>query len=614
MHDAASIKSRLLGQLETVLHHLFPNGKPQGHEFCIGSLSGEPGASLKVSMRGETAGVWKDFATGEAGDIFSLWMGARSLPFLEALREASTFLGISNVERPPQKPRPPPPDMSGVGRMKGTPVFEYLQGRGIAEETMRLYQVRSHYRRSDYNKHFIAFTFCAPDGTAVFLKSTGIAKKPDGKKDIWSTPPWFTLWGWWLVKPHHREICITEGEIDAMTMHQLFVAEGIDIPCLSMPSGAANLDWIENDYDALNQFEKIWIVPDNDPAGNEAAPKIAHRLGPGRCLRIRPPGTLKDPNALITDGTDEQKEAGVAPWFEKAESFNPPALQTVEDIWAGTVALMERRMKDSDTNHFIFPEFAYQYRDGEMSIISGYKGSGKSTWAYQTHLHEMRNGHRVLFCSWEIEPEEMLAELLWMITGHKPSAAEREAAKPFLSRTVVFIRPPRTYGLTEVCDDITYAAQRYGASRVLVDSLHYLAPKEAYELQDLVAVTMHKLAKKLGVHLALVCHSAKGEPDKIPYQVEGSGGIIKAPDNVLVVWRNFTKEEQIEKAQEKADETLIAKAKALHDGLVVCWHQRLTGKHPRLKLWFSDVSRCYRTTPEEQAPPALPGEPVGELF
>jgi len=614
MHDAGSLKARLLSQLDTTLHHLFPAGKQSGQEFCIGSLAGEIGASLKIVMRGPKAGLWKDFASGESGDILSLWQGAKQLEFKDALADIRTFLGITNVERPPQKPRPPKPDRTNVGRMKGTRCFSYLQERGILEETMRLYRVRTHNRRSEHNTDFLCFDYEAPDGVLLWYKSTGIKKRPDGKKDIWSTPPWWTLWGWWLVKPHHRTLCITEGEIAAMSMHQLFAAEGQDVPCLSLPSGAQNMDWIENDYDALNQFETVYLCTDNDPAGQEAAKKIAQRLGPGRCLRIQPPGCLKDANSFLTDGREEDKEAGIGRWLENAYSFDPPSLCSVEDVWGSTLALMDRRNRDAEVNDFCFPEMAFKYRDGEMTIVSGYKGSGKSTLLYQTHLHEMRLGKRTLICSLEITPEEMLAELLWMVAGHRPTPEDREKAKAFLSRMVTFIRPTKDYNLDAVCSDIVYAIQRYGVTRVVVDSLHYLAPKEAYELQDLVSVTLHRLAKQQSIHLALVAHSAKGEPDRIPYQVEGSGGILKGPDNVMTVWRNFGKEEAIEKAKEKDDAKALENAQKLHDGICVVWHQRLTGKHPRLKLWFSDEARTYRTSPEECAAPPIPDDPQQELF
>jgi hypothetical protein len=48
--------------------YLFPNGKYRNRMYCVGSLEGEPGNSLKICLSGEKVGMWKDFATGEGGN------------------------------------------------------------------------------------------------------------------------------------------------------------------------------------------------------------------------------------------------------------------------------------------------------------------------------------------------------------------------------------------------------------------------------------------------------------------------------------------------------------------------------------------------------------------
>jgi hypothetical protein len=77
---------------------LFPNGKYENREYCVGSLAGEPGDSLKICMIGKKTGVWKDFASGEGGDnLLDLLYRVRGVKFSEACREAAEWLG--NPER-----------------------------------------------------------------------------------------------------------------------------------------------------------------------------------------------------------------------------------------------------------------------------------------------------------------------------------------------------------------------------------------------------------------------------------------------------------------------------------------------------------------------------------
>ena len=79
------------------LHQWLPNGKKQGKDWCVGSLSGEAGDSLKIHIQ---KGVWKDFASGEGGsDPVSLYAALHHLGMLDA---AKAILGTTvAVSAPP---------------------------------------------------------------------------------------------------------------------------------------------------------------------------------------------------------------------------------------------------------------------------------------------------------------------------------------------------------------------------------------------------------------------------------------------------------------------------------------------------------------------------------
>jgi hypothetical protein len=65
--DFEVINREALHRLPEVLARLLPGGRAIGPEWHAGSLRGEPGDSLRVRIRGERAGRWADFATGEKG-------------------------------------------------------------------------------------------------------------------------------------------------------------------------------------------------------------------------------------------------------------------------------------------------------------------------------------------------------------------------------------------------------------------------------------------------------------------------------------------------------------------------------------------------------------------
>jgi len=92
------LKQRLYNHLRAVLVHLFPLGRIRHPHFVIGNVQGQEGESLKVELTGSKIGMWHDFATGEGGDILSLWGAAKGLDshhqFPEILRSIHEWLGM----------------------------------------------------------------------------------------------------------------------------------------------------------------------------------------------------------------------------------------------------------------------------------------------------------------------------------------------------------------------------------------------------------------------------------------------------------------------------------------------------------------------------------------
>ncbi len=155
--SAADIARMLARQAPALVAELLPNGKREGAEWRVGSLAGEPGRSLSVHLFGNRAGVWSDFAAGEAGDALDLvaavlYRGDKR----QALAWARRWLGLGDGAAPLPQHRPQPlpaaapradPEAEGKRRtalriflnattsLMGTPAAAYLDARGcgIAE-------------------------------------------------------------------------------------------------------------------------------------------------------------------------------------------------------------------------------------------------------------------------------------------------------------------------------------------------------------------------------------------------------------------------------------------------------------------------------------------------
>lgn len=85
------LKAVLLASSEQVCRHLYPAGRKEGPEWCVGSVNGEKGHSFKVNLK---TGVWKEFNGGPGGgDMIALWALAKDIKQGEAYDQAAAWLG-----------------------------------------------------------------------------------------------------------------------------------------------------------------------------------------------------------------------------------------------------------------------------------------------------------------------------------------------------------------------------------------------------------------------------------------------------------------------------------------------------------------------------------------
>ncbi|MFZ6767494.1 VapE domain-containing protein [Undibacterium sp. Di26W] len=122
LKDIERVALALNNSIEATLGDWFPRGVIEGAEFCIGSVSGEAGQSLRIRLKGDKIGIWSDFSEGEVGkDLISLYAYREGLSQGKACAALAAQLGIeltpsdpnfkpnkavSSIAKRPQKPAP----------------------------------------------------------------------------------------------------------------------------------------------------------------------------------------------------------------------------------------------------------------------------------------------------------------------------------------------------------------------------------------------------------------------------------------------------------------------------------------------------------------------------
>lgn len=578
------ISERLAESVESVCRHLFPKGEREGQEWRVGSLDGEVGKSLGIHLSGNKAGVWSDFATEESGDLLSLWMKGRGISLKEAMKEATAYLGIYDPhfhgQSTKQYKKPAKPKCSAL--KEGSPIFKYLtEDRKLTPDTLKTYQIAD-------GGDSIIFPFMR-DGESVMIKRLKL-NRTNGKKDIRPTSAEQEpcLFGWQAIPENARCVTITEGEIDAMSAYQY------GFPALSVPfggGGGAKQSWIENEYDRLEQFDTIYICMDQDKEGKAASEQVIERLGRHRCKVVTLPH--KDINDCLRANLDE---FDIGRCFTNAKTLDPSELKS--STYFNDDVIKEFHPPEGWDAGFYTPwtkvKGKLKFRPGEVTVIAGVNGHGKSEGVGHITLGAINQGERACIASLEFKPQKWLYRITRQASGVDiPTIPYIKSIQKWFNGKLWVFNVVGMAKAKRILEVFKYARQRYGIRLFVIDNLSKLdIGLDNYDAQRDFVDQLTDFAKEHDSHVILVAHTRKSQDEaKIggKMDVKGTGAITDLVDTVLIWWRNRPKEEQIRKLGDDAPKKVLEAA----DAILRCEKQRNGEDEPFIKLWFDRDSHQF---------------------
>lgn len=587
MKDILEIKRLLSERAQSVAEYLLPNGKRMSGEWRVGSTHGEKGQSLGVHLTGAKAGVWSDFSTGQSGDLLDLWCVARGVNLSSALNEVSDWLGIRDYQ-PHRDPKPDyarPPKPACVAP-KGR-VLDYLtEDRNLPSDVLTKYKIGE-------NGDEIVFPFLLPDGVLALAKVRKAEDKASPRPTAANCEP--VLFGWQAVSEQSREIILTEGEIDALSW-AAFGREAMSVPFGGGKGGKQK--WIENEFDRLARFEKIYLSMDMDKPGDEAAEEIASRLGRHRCYRVKLPH--KDANECLVSGVSHDTMVQA---LSQAESLDPAGLRKPSDFEARVVHLFWPAAEEhigytmphgklSDKLHF---------RPSEITLWSGASGDGKSQIISDCIAHWIQQRSRICLSSLEMSGEQSMRRLMKQLYGlDKPTPHAINRGLLWLDQGLLVYDHVGKAGIKGLLEIFDYARAKYGCDQFIIDSLMRLgvAQDDYNGLEKLVfEIIDWTISNK--VHTHLVAHARKGDKDRGAPGTEDIKGPMELGANafnVLSVWRNRKLDEQI-----KAEKDDDKRAELLQKPTVIVnvAKQRNGDFEGKVGLWFDQETYRYHATSEK---------------
>ena len=578
--NAHEISRRLAEDASAVAQHLLPRGKKASGEWKAGSTSGEEGTSLSVRLTGAKRGLWKDFAVDVGGDLLDLWAATRGLSIAEAIVEAKAYLGIKD-DLPKRERR----SFARPSRPKcQTPksgVLEWLMSRGLTEATIKDFQIGETLRDG---KTIAVFPYLR-DGELINAKHRDVADKRGMRQEKDAEP---CLFGWHLIADKARSVCITEGEIDAMTLHQFGLA------ALSVNAGAGSHQWIENDWERLERFSDIAICFDDDEPGQKGAREVVQRLGVERCRLVT--FGAKDANQWLQEGAcGEDFHAAV-----KAGKFlDPQELTPISDYFAEAKGLFYPAPEAPQAPALLLGEKferIVEFKHGDVSTWTGINGHGKSLMLSQVLIGLMHQGERVCVYSGEMTPVQQAKRILKQCTGlDRPTPAYIDAVAEWLRDRMWVFNVVGSASIDRLLEVFKYAAKRYGICQFVIDSLMMTDVPEdgpgAFTAQKVAVQKLVNFAKSRRAHVHLVAHPRKARdegsaPGKL--DVAGSGKITDGADNVFSVWSARKEEGAVDDGKPDAMLEL---------------HKQRNGdvQHAKFFYWFHRKSQQFCSTPARKA-------------
>ncbi len=575
--NASELSQRMASDAAAIAQFLLPAGKRQSGEWKAGSTSGDEGKSLSVRLSGAKAGVWADFASGESGDLLDLWAATRGLSVSQAMAEAKQYLGIrdtmpereTKAYKRPSKPQCQAPKAG---------VVEWLKGRGLTDKTLADFKIAEQIQGG---KTYAVFPYLR-DGVLVNVKYRNVAEKKDMRQEGGAEP---CLFGWHLIDPKCRTVAITEGEIDAMSLHQC------GIPALSVNAGAGNHQWLENDWDRLDRFSEILLFLDSDEAGQKGAQELAKRIGADRCKIVKIPA--KDANEYLQAGAE-------GPEFDEcirnSKPQDPEELRQASDF-VTRVKAMFYPAHGEETDPVLRLDRNldwFNFRDGEVSVWTGYNGHGKSLMLSQVLLGLMAQGERVTVFSGEMTPERQLKRIMKQATGlDRPTMGYIDSVGAWITDKLWFFNVVGSAGIDRLLTVFLYANKRYGMRHFVIDSLMMTdVPEDGAGAMTAQKEAIRKIcdfARRNGCHLHLVAHPRKGQdesrgPGKL--DVAGSSKITDGADNVFTVWSARKDENDPDIDPDKPDARLELQKQRNGEA-----------QHYSQPLWFCKGAQQFATTP-----------------
>ena len=431
--------------------------------------------------------------------------------------------------------------------------LEYMKSRGISEQTTRRFKITVRTDKPD----ILVFPFYDENGVMVSAKyrKTNFDKSCDKNKEWFEKNTMPILFGITQCSDFSRLI-ITEGQLDSLSVAECGINNAV-----SVPNGATGFTWINNCYDWMNRFGEFVIFGDCENGKVTLVDGISSRFPLKRIRVVREIDYLgeRDANDILRKyGSEAVREC-----VKNAEIKPVKAVKSMADVKKADLS----RMEHIKTGIYDIDRVIGGMYLGQVILITGKRGEGKSTLASQIFANALEQNYSVFAYSGELPDYHFKNWLDMQIAGSQHIQTSRNEYGDndyrLKNKTVEIINDwysQRAYIFdnnvildelsvdgrkNENGEDITLlgviqkAVCRYGIKLVLIDNLMTALDAEPsgdlYRAQSEFVKKVKALAVKLDIAVIIIAHPKKEQnKDELDNDsVSGSSDITNAVDVVI---------------------------------------------------------------------------------
>lgn len=425
--------------------------------------------------------------------------------------------------------------------------IEFMKSRGISEEIAKRYEITT----KSGQDNVIAFPFRSEDGALTFIKYRNkdyVNGVTQGAKEWCEADTKPILFG----MNHCSDggtLVMTEGQMDSLSLAEAGIENAV-----SVPTGKNGFTWVPYCWDFLAKFDELIVFGDREGETITLLDEMSKRFH--GTVKFVPPEAYhgyKDANDLLRAEGPEAVRAAV----DAATSVPDDFIKELKDIIPNE--LDNEPVFQTGINRL--DNLTGGFYPGQLAILTGERGRGKSTFASQLVVNAVKARTKCFIYSGEMKNAAVKEWIERQIAG--PDCINVEQLASGYEKTHInamylddiaawydgMIYIYDTDAIINTEDDgverdllgkVRKAIVQYGCRFIVIDNLMTAMDDnlsfDIYRQQAIFVKKLKRLASRFGVVILLIAHPKKAAKDSKGFEnddVLGSSNITNFADIIL---------------------------------------------------------------------------------